>query len=45
MFARRMPAAGQPFSPAELAKIKAEITSSLDHLWQWVQQDVKERLA
>jgi phosphoglucomutase len=44
MYARRAPAAGQRFSPAELDAIKTEVNASLDALWQWVQQDVKARL-
>ncbi|MEI9896691.1 MAG: hypothetical protein WDN28_23235 [Chthoniobacter sp.] len=45
MFARRAPAAGQSFSPAELAAIKAEVKASLERLWMWVQADVAQRLA
>ena len=44
MFARRAPAAGQSFSQAELAAIKADVTASLDRLWTWVQADVQQRL-
>jgi phosphoglucomutase len=44
MFARRAPVAGQPFTPAELAAIKSEVTASLDRLWIWVQADVQNRL-
>lgn len=45
MFARRDPAPGSKFSPAELATIKAEVGSSLDALWNWIQKDVDQRLA
>jgi phosphoglucomutase len=45
MYARRAPAAGQSFSGAELAAIKAEVNASLDRLWTWVQADVQQRLA
>ena len=45
MFARRDPAAGAKFSTAELAKIKADVSSSLDALWNWIQKDVEYRLA
>ena len=45
MYARRAPAAGQSFSQAELAAIKAEVKASLERLWTWVQADVQQRLA
>jgi phosphoglucomutase len=45
MYARRSPNAGQAFSSAELAAIKAEVKASLERLWTWVQADVQQRLA
>lgn len=45
MFARRAPAHGAKFTPAELARIKTEVTTSLDALWSWIQRDVDARLA
>ena len=45
MFARRAPAPGAKFTPAELARIKTEVTASLDTLWTWIQRDVETRLA
>lgn len=44
MFARRSPGAGQSFTSAELASIKAEVKASLEQLWTWVQADVDQRL-
>jgi len=44
MYARRSPAAGQPFTSAELASIKAEVKAALERLWTWVQADVDQRL-
>ena len=44
MYARRSPAAGQAFTSAELASIKAEVKTSLERLWTWVQADVDQRL-
>ncbi len=45
MFARRAPVDGKPFTQAELAAIKADVKSSLERLWNWVQADVEQRLA
>jgi phosphoglucomutase len=45
MYARRSPAAGQSFTREELAPIKAEVKTSLEALWTWIQADVKQRLA
>jgi phosphoglucomutase len=45
MFARREPGEGRQFSVAELGAIKTEVKASLDRLWDWVQQDVQQRLA
>jgi len=45
MFARRAPAPGAKFTPAELAAIKTEVAASLDALWTWIQKDVEQRLA
>jgi phosphoglucomutase len=45
LYARRAPAAGHSFTPAELAPIKSEVKASLESLWVWIQADVKQRLA
>lgn len=45
LFARRAPAPGAKFTPAELAQIKTEVAASLDALWSWIQRDVDARLA
>ncbi len=45
MFARQLPASGHRFSADELKKIKSDVKSSLDSLWNWVQRDVEQRLA
>jgi phosphoglucomutase len=45
MYARRAPAAGHSFTQEELAPIKAEVKTSLEALWTWIQVDVKQRLA
>jgi phosphoglucomutase len=44
LFARRSPAPGAKFTAPELATIKAEVASSLDALWAWIQRDVETRL-
>jgi phosphoglucomutase len=44
LYARRAPAAGHAFTPAELAPIKDEVKASLEALWTWVQGDVEQRL-
>lgn len=44
LFARRSPEAGQTFSGAELAAIKAEVTGELEETWAWLQRDAGERL-
>jgi len=45
MFARRIPSGGRQLTPEELKKIKVEVKSTLDSLWNWVQRDVEQRLA
>jgi phosphoglucomutase len=45
MFAHRDPDAGGKFSTKELQTIKAQVQSSLDRLWEWLQHDVDRRLA
>ncbi len=44
LFAQRRPASG-PFSPEELAEIKAELAQKLEALWDWLQKDAHERAA
>jgi phosphoglucomutase len=43
MFFRRDPRGGR-FGAAELAEVKRESRASLDALWHWLQEDVKNRL-
>jgi len=45
MYARRSPGEGKSFTSAELGSIKAEVKTSLERLWAWVQTDVDARLA
>ena len=45
MFAHRDPERGKLFSREELDKIKKQVQSSLDRLWDWLQRDVEARLA
>lgn len=44
MFAHRDPEPGKLFSHEELDKIKKQVQSSLDRLWDWLQRDVEARL-
>ncbi len=43
LFARRDPK-GARFTAAELAKVKKEVNSALEGLWEWTQADVKTRV-
>src|SRR4051812_5172345 len=43
MFAQQQPSSGK-FEAAELARIKGEVSSRLDRLWQWLEQDANDRL-
>jgi phosphoglucomutase len=45
MFAQRAPASGEKFDAAQLARIKAEVSASLEALWSWIQRDVDARLS
>ncbi len=44
LFARRAPEAGKAFTSAELASIKDAVRTSLELLWNWIQQDADTRL-
>ncbi len=44
LFARRAPAAGETFSPAQLAPIKTEVKQRLEAAWAWLQADADARL-
>ena len=43
LFAQRRPA-GAEFTAAELAAIKPELAEKLDALWNWLQDDAKQRV-
>ncbi len=45
MFGRVVPEAGGRFRTDELGEMKARVQATLDGLWNWVQQDVQQRLA
>jgi phosphoglucomutase len=45
LFARKAPAPGAKFTPAELTQIKGEVSAALEDLWTWIQRDVDARLA
>ena len=44
LFARRAPAGGETFSPAQLAGIKTEVKQRLEAAWAWLQADADARL-
>ena len=44
LFGRELPPTGSRIPPAQLAEIKPRVQAALDGLWDWIQQDVKERL-
>ncbi len=44
LFARRAPANGETFSPAQLAPIKTEVKQRLEAAWAWLQADADARL-
>jgi len=44
LFAQRRPEK-EKFDPAELSKIKSDVRSHLEKLWEWLQQDAQRRLA
>ncbi len=44
LFANRQPAAGQPFTEAELAEIKSAVARGLDETWTWLQKDAEGRM-
>ena len=44
LFARRAPAAGETFAPAQLAPIKIEVKQRLEAAWAWLQADADARL-
>lgn len=45
LFARQLPTPGATFTTADLAKIKHDVKTALDEIWEWVQRDVESRLA
>ncbi len=45
LFGRKRPAAGETFAADELATIKTQVGESLVTLWDWLDADIKTRLA
>ena len=44
MFGVQRPTGASPFSPAEVAEAKKNVTASLESLWNWLGDDARKRL-